>query len=447
MTFTAVSSRWHSRWPRRSPCTPSSSTSIDTGPCSLKSDLEILTIGTELLLGFTVDTNSAEIAQLLAPAGLRVTRRTAIGDDPEQIRSSLKEALQRTGTVITTGGLGPTRDDITKKAVADLFGLPLEFQENIWQELLVRFARYGRKLAESNRCQAEVPRSAVVLPNQRGTAPGLWIEVPEGLVIMLPGVPIEMRLLTSREVLPRLRNRAGGSVILSRTIRTSGIAESSLAELLGNIEPEIAPLTLAYLPGFEGVDLRVTAWNLPENDAGPLLESAASRIQNRAGKYIYGEGTTDLAALVLDAARKRGERIAVAESCTGGLLGGRLTAIPGSTEVFEGGVIAYDDRVKSHHLGVDPGLIEAHGAVSEPVCAAMAQGVAARFNTGLAMAITGIAGPDGGSPAKPVGLVWFASLANGTVTSQSFVFPGNREEIRARAAQATLFQLYGTIRT
>ena len=409
-------------------------------------DIEILTIGTELLLGFTVDTNSAEIAQQVGPAGIRVTRRTAIGDDPEQIRAGVTEALSRTGAVITTGGLGPTRDDITKKTVADLFGLELEFQEPIWRELNERFQRYGRKLAESNRCQAEVPRGATVLPNARGTAPGLWIEGQQGIVIMLPGVPLEMQLLMRQEVMPRLAQRAGGSVIQSRTIRTSGIAESTLADLLGNIEEAIAPLTLAYLPGFEGVDLRVTAWSLPAAESAQRLESAVKLIRSHASRHIYGDGSDDLARLVLERARQRGEHIAVAESCTGGLLGGRITAVPGSSEVFDGGVIAYDDAVKIGHLGVDPALIATHGAVSEPVCAAMARGVASRFNTGLAMAITGIAGPGGGSPEKPVGLVWFASLANGALKAQSFVFPGHREEIRARAAQAALLQLYGLIR-
>jgi nicotinamide-nucleotide amidase len=409
-------------------------------------DIEILTIGTELLLGFTVDSNSAEIAQQLAPAGVRVTRRTAISDEAGAIRAGITEALQRTGVVITTGGLGATRDDITKKTVADLFGLELEFQEPIWRELEARFARYGRRLAESNRCQAEVPRGATVLPNARGTAPGLWIEGNEGVVIMLPGVPVEMRLLMRNEVVPRLAARAGRSVIQSRTIRTSGIAESTLADLLGEIEDAITPVTLAYLPGVEGVDLRITAWNLPGDEATRRLEAAAARIHSVAGKFIYGEGTTDLAALVVERARARGERLVVAESCTGGLLGGRITAIPGSSDVFDGGVIAYDDRVKTGLLEVPGELIRTHGAVSEAVCAAMARGVAARFHAGLAMAITGIAGPGGGSAEKPVGLVWFASLAGGEVQVQSYIFPGKRDEIRARAAQAALLQLYGLIR-
>jgi nicotinamide-nucleotide amidase len=409
-------------------------------------DIEILTIGTELLLGFTHDTNSAEIAQLVAPLGVKVTRRTAIGDDAASIRDGIADALARTGAVITTGGLGPTRDDITKRCVADLFDMPLEFHDAIWQELVERFARFGRKLAESNRSQAEVPRGAAVLPNRRGTAPGLWLKTQKGLVILLPGVPVEMRLLMIQEVVPRLQQLSSGTVIQSRTIRTSGIAESSLAELLGEIEEAIAPVSLAYLPGHEGVDLRLTAWNLSGDEAATRLIGATERIQSLAGRFIYGDGTTDLASLVIERARKRGERIAVAESCTGGLLGGRLTAIPGSSEVFDGGVIAYSNEIKTGHLGVHPALIETHGAVSEPVCAAMAREIGARFNTGLAMAITGIAGPGGGSAEKPVGLVWFASLANGMVKSQSYVFPGARDEIRARAAQAALFQLYSMIR-
>jgi nicotinamide-nucleotide amidase len=409
-------------------------------------NIELLTVGTELLLGFTIDTNSAEIAQLLGPVGVRVTRRTAVGDDGPSIRNGILEGWSRTRAVITTGGLGPTRDDITKKVVADLLGIPLEFREDIWQELVDRYARYGRKPSESNRCQAEIPRGASVLPNRRGTAPGLWIESTEGLVIMLPGVPVEMRGLMVQEVVPRLASRSRGSVIQSRTVRTTGIAESSLAELLGDMEEKIAPVTLAYLPGLQGVDLRLTAWDVSPEDAEQRLGQAVEKISAVGSKFIYGADAVDLAAQVLESARHKSQRIAVAESCTGGLLGARITAIPGSSDVFDGGVIAYRDEVKIRDLGVDPDLIAAHGAVSEPVCIAMARGVAARFQSDLAMAITGIAGPGGGSADKPIGLVWYASLAPGAVTAQSYVFPGSREEIRTRAAQAVLFQLWGTMR-
>lgn len=405
-------------------------------------DIELVTIGTELLLGLTVDTNGAEVARTLAAQGVRVTRRVSVADRANEIRDAVLEALHRTGAVLTTGGLGPTRDDITKKVVADLFGAPLEFDESVWANLLERFARMERKPAESNRSQAEVPRGATVLPNRWGTAPGLWLEGSPGLVIMLPGVPLEMRRLLQHEVAPRLAERATGSVIRSLVVRTSGVPESSLAERMGDVEREIAPLTLAYLPGLEGVDLRLSAWDLGPDEADRLLHSAAELLRRRAGESVYAEGDTDLAALVLNSARARRSHLAVAESCTGGLLGARLTDIPGSSDVFLGGVIAYDDRVKSNLLDVPPTLIAEHGAVSEQVATAMAQGAVRRFGADAAVSITGIAGPGGGTPAKPVGTVWLGCVLDGVAETRRILFPGSRPEIRARAVQAALLMLY-----
>ena len=405
-------------------------------------EIELVTIGTELLLGLTVDTNGAEIARTLAAQGVRATRRVSVADRPEEIRDAVSDALRRTGAVLTTGGLGPTRDDITKKVVADLFGAPLEFDESVWANLLERFARLERKPAESNRGQAEVPRGATVLRNRWGTAPGLWLEGSPGLVIMLPGVPLEMRRLLEHEVAPRLSARAAGAVIRSLQVRTTGVPESTLAERMGEIERDIAPLTLAYLPGLEGVDLRLSAWNLAADEADRRLRSAADLLHERAGESVYAEGDTDLAALVLDQARARQIRVAVAESCTGGLLGGRLTDIPGSSDVFVGGVIAYADAVKSELLDVPPGLIAEHGAVSEPVARAMALGAARRFGVEAALSITGIAGPGGGSPTKPVGTVWIGCVLGEVAETRRILFAGSRPEIRARAVQATLFLLH-----
>jgi nicotinamide-nucleotide amidase len=409
-------------------------------------NIELVTIGTELLLGLTIDTNGAEIARTLAAQGVRVTRRVSVADRADEIREAVSEALRRTGAVLTTGGLGPTRDDITKKVVADLFGAPLEFDESVWANLLERFARLERKPVESNRSQAEVPRGATVLRNRWGTAPGIWLEGPPGLAIMLPGVPLEMRRLLEHEVTPRLAARATGSVIRSLVVRTTGVPESSLAERMGEIEGEIAPLTLAYLPGLEGVDLRLSAWSLGADEADRRLRAAAELLRGRAGESVYSEGDADLAALVLDAARARRFHLAVAESCTGGLLGGRLTDIPGSSDVFVGGVIAYDDRIKSAMLEVPPALIAEHGAVSEPVARAMAQGAVRRFGVEAAVSITGIAGPGGGSPAKPVGTVWIGCVLAGVTEARRILFAGSRPEIRARAVQAALFQLYRRLR-
>jgi nicotinamide-nucleotide amidase len=405
-------------------------------------NIELVTIGTELLLGFTVDTNGAEIARSLADNGVQVVRRVSVADNPDAIRAAVADALQRTGAVLTTGGLGPTRDDMSKKVVAELYQAPLEFDESVWASLLERFARLQRQPVQSNRSQAEVPRGAVVLRNRWGTAPGLWLEGSQGLTIMLPGVPQEMRNLLQHEVVPRLRARASGAIIRSRQLRTSGIPESTLAERLGDVDEQIAPVTLAYLPGYEGVDLRLTAWNLQPEEADRRLGSAAELIRGRAGDPVYGDDDADLAALVLERARAAGVRIAVAESCTGGLLGGRLTEIPGSSDVFVGGVIAYDNAVKVKELGVAQALLDAHGAVSEQVARAMAAGAAERFGVDVTLAITGIAGPGGGTEQKPVGTVWIACSLKGKVQARHVRFAGSRHEVRVRAAQAALHLLF-----
>lgn len=410
-------------------------------------NIEVLTIGTELLLGFTVDTNGAHIARTLGEIGVRVVRRGSVGDQAEDIRDAVAEALARTGAVIATGGLGPTRDDVTKRVVAELFDAPLEFRDEIWQALVERFARMGRAVPAVNRVQAEVPRGATVLPNRWGTAPGLWLEDGRGLAILLPGVPREMRRLVEHEVVPRLADRAGGRIIRSRVVRTSGIPESLLAERLGDIEERVAPLTLGYLPGYDGVDLRLTAWSAAPDEADAALAAGVAILRERAGDHVYGEDDADLAAVLLEAARAKGWRIAVAESCTGGLVGKRLTDTPGSSDVFVGGVIAYDNAVKVAALDVAEGLLAEHGAVSEAVVSAMALGAARRFGVPLALAVTGVAGPGGGTEAKPVGTVWLATALDGAAEARRVLLPGSREEIRLRAAQAALLLALRRLRT
>lgn len=404
--------------------------------------LELVTIGTELLLGFTVDTNGAWLGRALADVGIRIVRRTSVGDDPAAIRQAIEEGLARSRFVLTTGGLGPTRDDMTKQVVAEIFDAPLEFQPAIWETLVARFARFGRKPAPSNRGQAEVPRGALVLTNPRGTAPGLWLSGPAGEVVMLPGVPDEMRGLMAQEVLPRLRDRAGPNAIRSHVLRTTGIPESTLAERIAAIEDGIAPLTLAYLPGTEGVDLRLTGWQVTAATASEQFARVEAAIREVVGRHCYGTGDDDLAAVALDALRTRGLSLAVAESCTGGLVGARLTAVPGSSAVFQGGVIAYADDVKTALLGVSAETIATHGAVSEAVVLEMARAARAATGADVALAVTGIAGPGGGSEAKPVGTVWFGFAVAEAVEAVRVVFPGDRENIRARAAQ---YGLHGVL--
>jgi len=401
--------------------------------------LEVVTIGSELLLGQVVDTNAAELGRALAAAGAEVVRHVTVADRPEAIRAAVAESLERTGFVITTGGLGPTRDDMTKPIVAAIVGKPLRLDDTVLRSLEERFRRLGRPMPAMNRTQAEVPEGATVLPNPRGTAPGLWVEDGTGrVVVMLPGVPSEMRGLLAEEVLPRIAQRSLGTVVRSRTVRTAGVAESALAERVGAIEEDIAPLTLAYLPSADGVDLRVTAWGLREAEADRRLSAVATQLRARAGADAYGEDGTDLAAVVLDQLRARGARLVVAESCTGGLLGGRITAVPGASDVFIGGIVAYDNVVKSGTLDVSPELLERHGAVSEQVVSAMAQGVQRQFAVDAALAITGIAGPSGGTAEKPVGTVWMAARLGKEARALKRIVPGDRGEIRARAAQGAL---------
>jgi nicotinamide-nucleotide amidase len=403
-------------------------------------DLELVTIGTELVLGFTIDTNGAFIGQRLAEAGIRVVRRTSVGDTPAQIGEAVEGALARTGLVLTTGGLGPTRDDMTKKVVAELFDAPLEFQQPIWDAVVARFARFGRVPSESNRCQAEVPRGAAVLPNRRGTAPGLWLSGPPGEVVMVPGVPGEMRGLLTEEIIPRLRERAGGRVIKSLVVRVTSVPESTLSDRLRPVEDMLAPLTLAYLPGVEGVDLRLTAWDLEPDEADRRLETAARSIEAITAEFAYGRGEDNLAAVVLDLLKQRKLRLAVAESCTGGMLGERITEIPGSSAAFLGGIIAYHDAIKRDLLDVDPSVFVTDGAVSEAAVKAMAAAAIRRTGADIGVSISGVAGPDGGTDLKPVGTVWVGWALGDRVDAQRVGFPGGRQEIRGRAAQ---FALHG----
>lgn len=404
--------------------------------------VELLTIGDELLLGFTIDTNSAFIGRELAELGVTVTRRATVGDDRDAIAAAVRDSLTRADGVITTGGLGPTSDDVTMEAVAVALGVELEPDAAVVARLEEIWRSRGRAepLPPANLSQAMLPRGARVLPNHHGTAPGVFAERADGRwVAVLPGVPREMREMFTGSVRETLRALApGDTVIQSLTVRTTGVPESRLPALLAEYAEGVDGLSLAYLPGVEGVDLRLTAHGLRAADAGEKLRAAARKLSTRLVPYAYAEGTTDLAEVVLESCRGRGRRIAVAESCTGGMLGQRLTAIPGSSDVFAGGVIAYDNEVKIELLGVDSGAIQRHGAVSEEVVTAMAAAARRRFGVDLGIGITGIAGPSGGTPEKPVGTVWIAlATPDETVAKQLRLF-GDRDEIRRRAAQAAL---------
>lgn len=408
--------------------------------------LEIVAVGTELLLGETVDTNAAHAGRMLAAQGITVTRRATVADRHEEITAAVGAALSRSGTVIVTGGLGPTRDDLTRDAVATLLERPLEFRDDVWQELVTRWQRIGRTIAASNRSQAMVPAGGTVLPNRWGSAPGLWLETAGGLVILLPGVPLEFRNLLEHEVLPRLTARHGTRRTVSRMLRTTAIPESRLGELLGPLEESLRPVTLAYLPDQGGVDLRLTAWQLDPAGADAALDRAEAVVRDAAGRWIYAAGDADLADVVLAELRARGLTLATAESCTGGLLGGRITAIPGSSDVYHGGIVSYADEAKVALLGVDPSTLAAHGAVSEAVVREMAAGALQRLDADAAMAVTGIAGPDGGTEDKPVGTVWLGWALPGRQEAARIGLAGDRGQVRERAVQAALWGLLQRLR-
>lgn len=405
--------------------------------------VELITIGDELLLGFTIDTNAAHISRTLAAEGIEIVRRTTVGDAAAQIAPAVREALDRTGAVITTGGLGPTSDDLTKPAIAEIFGCRMKLDEQIARDLEARWrARFPTSnFPATNRVQAEIPEGCRVLVNRHGTAPGIWLEDERGRwVAMLPGVPREMRGMLADALLPAIRERQGevSTVIHSGTLRTTGIAESAIAEMLGpDFFGKDSQLSLAYLPGVAGVDLRVTARGLPLTDAQRLVADAIAKLRNKVGVYAYGENDDDLAAVVLARCRTLGMTIAVAESCTGGMLGERITAIPGSSDVFLGGIIAYHNDVKTKSLGVSADDIAQYGAVSEQVALQMAAGARTKLNAGVGVGVTGIAGPGGGTEDKPVGLVWIA-VDTGEPKARRFHFGGDRVEIRQRAAQSAL---------
>jgi len=416
--------------------------------------IEIVTIGDELLLGFTIDTNAAHLARELAGVGVEIVHRTTVGDIAGDIADAVKSALDRTGAVVTTGGLGPTADDMTKSSIASLFGREMIRDEAIVDALKARWARYRRlgPFPESNIAQAMIPEGATIIPNQHGSAPGIWLENPEGRwVAMLPGVPREMRGMLADELLPRIVERStssGGTptVIRSRTLRTTGIAESALADQLGELAKGVDGLGVAFLPSVESVDLRLTSRGLTADAADAALASAALKLREAAGRYVFGEDGADLADVVLTMCRRRGVTISVAESCTGGLLGARLTAIPGSSDVFVGGIMAYDNSVKREWLGVSDSDLEEHGAVSEEVAATMAKSVREKMKTDIGIGITGVAGPGGGTAAKPVGMVWIATDGIDTQARCLRLF-GTRDEVRQRAVQAALDMVRRSLET
>jgi nicotinamide-nucleotide amidase len=400
---------------------------------------EIITVGTELLLGQIVDTNSAYLGKTLAALGIDLFRRAAVGDNEARLVQMLRDAADRADVILTCGGLGPTRDDLTKEAVARAFGVELVLDEASAEHIRGIFARRGMTMPENNLRQAMMFRGGRVIPNPHGTAPGAALEMDGRLIVCLPGPPRELIPMVDEHLVPMLTERLGSgrSLLHSRVLRTIGIAESALEEriidLIGLTQPTVAPLW----HGGE-VHLRLTARGRTVAEALAAIEPVEREIRARVGDHVYGVDDGSLEQVVVERLRAAGKTLAVAESCTGGLLGGRVTQVPGSSEVFLGGIISYSNRAKEELLGVPGALIEAHGAVSVPVAEAMARGARERLHADIGVGITGVAGPGGGTEAKPVGTVVLGLATAERVTSQTHRLPGQRSDIRNRSVLLAL---------
>ena len=405
-------------------------------PAPDERSVEVLCVGTELLLGNILNGNARWLAERLAGLGLPHYRQEVVGDNRERLIAAVRAAAGRCRVLITTGGLGPTPDDLTTEAIAAAFGTPLVEHPAIWEGIRTRIEARGRVVAPSNRRQAFLPEGAAVLPNPTGTAPGMiWTPTPavpgfpilSGFTVLtFPGVPSELHAMWEATAEPWLRNAGlAQGVFASRLLRFWGVAESTLAEQVADLLDLNNP-TVAPYAGAGEVKLRLTARAADADAAEALLKPVELDLRSRTGSLCFGTDNDSLASVVLERLRRRGETLAVAESCSGGGLGAALAAVPGASDVFLGGVIAYANSLKEGLLGVPPGLLVEHGAVSDPVAIAMAEGVRRRTGSDWALSVTGIAGPGGGSAAKPVGLVHLGLAGPGGSGSEAVRFGESR---------------------
>jgi len=403
--------------------------------------VEIITIGDEIISGHTIDTNSAFIAQKLAEIGLPVLYKTAVGDDIRLMEEVISQALRRVDIVIVTGGLGPTDDDVTKRAIVKVFKRNLVFHEDVLEDLKKRFAERGIEMPSINQNQALLPQGATYLANKTGSAVGIVIEENGKIFASLPGVPREMQVMTTEELVPFLKSHSQHGYLKIIKLRTTGIMESALAE---KIKPYIKipdNIKFAYLPSYGGVDLRIIAEGDDKDEIDKSAEMLASKLREIVGKYIYGENDDTLEAVVGRLLKERKQTLATAESCTAGLLSGKITDVPGSSGYFERGFVTYTNESKSELLGVPEQTIIEHGAVSSQTAETMASGAREKARTDYGIAITGIAGPDGGTEEKPVGTVFIAVASDKGVVSKKFLMARDREINRNRSVYAALEML------
>lgn len=402
------------------------------------SHAEIIAIGSELLTPFRSDTNSLWLTAELNALGIAVRRKTVVGDDESFLEETLRDALRNSPIVITTGGLGPTEDDITRKVVARVTKRPLVLQPDILDRIRHLFESRGLKMAPNNERQALVPRDAEALHNEYGTAPGIVIAEDDRLLILLPGPPREMRPMFTAYARPRLAPLAGNTRLRTRTLRVAGMGESQVDDLIAPIYTRYTNPTTTILFNNTEVELHFTARAPSDTEAEALLDEVVGQVEQVLGVNVFSHRGESLEEIVGLRLTLKGYTIATAESCTGGLLSKRLTDVPGSSKYFLEGVVAYANEAKTRLLDVPAELIARHGAVSAEVAEAMAVGVKARAGTTIGVGITGIAGPDGGTEEKPVGLVYVGVAGDFVVTHRKFVLPGDRDRIRHLASQVAL---------
>jgi competence/damage-inducible protein CinA-like protein len=409
-------------------------------------DAEIIAVGSELLTPFHVDTNSLFLTEKLNALGMEVKFKTVVGDRAEDLAAAFRVALGRSPLIILTGGLGPTEDDINRPVVAQVLNRSLHEVPELRQRLRERFSLLGRPMSENNLRQAQVPEGAEWFENKNGTAPGIWMEHGDKIVVLLPGPPRELEPMFESYCLPRLVRLAATQRIRSRVYKVIGLPESEVDQRIAATYKsyENPATTILATPGAIEVHLRARASNEEEADA--LLSELGDKIELALGDHVFstrGETLEEVVGLYL---MMRQKTLAVAESCTGGLLAERLTRLPGSSNFFQGGVVCYSNDLKTKLVGVPAALLEAHGAVSKQVAQALAEGIRARTGASVGVGITGIAGPNGGTPEKPVGLVFVALADEQGTQVREFRFPGSRERVRHWASQMALEMIRRRVR-
>lgn len=388
---------------------------------------EIITIGDEILYGQILDTNTQWISQELDKLGVKTVRKSSVGDHKEEIVRIFDEAQTRADLILITGGLGPTKDDLTKKIMADYFGATLELHPQALEDVTVFFQKRGRELTEINRSQAFLPSNCTFIRNIQGTAPAMWFEEKGAVWISMPGVPFEMKGIMQQEVLPKIAQHFKTPNIIHKVIKTVGIGESYLSDLIQDWENSLPNhIKLAYLPSLGIVKLRLTGFGENEKEINQDIEKCYERLLPFAGQYIFGFENDELESVIGEMLMKKNATVSVAESCTGGYLGHKFTSIAGSSSYFLGGVLAYSNEIKSSLLGVQEEILSQYGAVSEECIRQMAEGVRKLTNSTYGLATSGIAGPGGGTEEKPVGTVWIAVATPTEIFTQKLTLGGSR---------------------